>query len=105
MSVRYSAYTKYTYMYLIVKVFVFFFFFSSRRRHTRYWRDWSSDVCSSDLRGPLPLGCASPGERRPVDAGTRRMPRTSPLAPHRPLLKCAVFQLKQIGRASCRERV
>src|SRR5947209_6441391 len=36
------------------------FFFSSRRRHTRYWRDWSSDVCSSDLlvsavdKGPLP---------------------------------------------------
>src|SRR3712207_6585525 len=28
---------------------VYFFFFSSRRRHTRYWRDWSSDVCSSDL--------------------------------------------------------
>src|SRR5258707_7267688 len=25
------------------------FFVSSRRRHTRYWRDWSSDVCSSDL--------------------------------------------------------
>src|SRR5882757_8003947 len=25
------------------------FLFSSRRRHTRYWRDWSSDVCSSDL--------------------------------------------------------
>src|SRR5476651_2916023 len=30
---------------------MFFFFFSSRRRHTRYWRDWSSDVCSSDLDG------------------------------------------------------
>src|SRR5215475_9729878 len=29
---------------------VFFFFFSSRRRHTRFSRDWSSDVCSSDLR-------------------------------------------------------
>src|SRR3712207_7104438 len=28
------------------------FFFSSRRRHTRYWRDWSSDVCSSDLENP-----------------------------------------------------
>src|SRR2546421_8856891 len=28
---------------------VFFFFFSSRRRHTRSDRDWSSDVCSSDL--------------------------------------------------------
>src|SRR5690349_22104269 len=33
-------------MYL---VFLFFFFFSSRRRHTRSLRDWSSDVCSSDL--------------------------------------------------------
>src|SRR3712207_9582795 len=29
------------------------FFFASRRRHTRYWRDWSSDVCSSDLRERL----------------------------------------------------
>src|SRR5690606_11931419 len=29
--------------------FVLFFFFSSRRRHTRFSRDWSSDVCSSDL--------------------------------------------------------
>src|SRR5216684_1411115 len=28
---------------------MFFFFFSSRRRHTRCSRDWSSDVCSSDL--------------------------------------------------------
>src|SRR5207245_7161673 len=28
---------------------LFFFFFSSRRRHTRCYRDWSSDVCSSDL--------------------------------------------------------
>src|SRR5437868_10437622 len=32
-------------------LFFFFFFFSSRRRHTRSKRDWSSDVCSSDLRG------------------------------------------------------
>src|SRR6266536_2081667 len=30
--------------------FVFCFFFSSRRRHTRSTRDWSSDVCSSDLQ-------------------------------------------------------
>src|SRR2546430_12916574 len=28
------------------------FFFSSRRRHTRFDCDWSSDVCSSDLRSP-----------------------------------------------------
>src|SRR5690606_1960442 len=27
-------------------------FFSSRRRHTRFSRDWSSDVCSSDLKAP-----------------------------------------------------
>src|SRR5690625_2462947 len=32
-----------------------FFFFSSRRRHTRWPRDWSSDVCSSDLFDPLPF--------------------------------------------------
>src|SRR5690554_5894072 len=32
-----------------VLCFLFFFFFSSRRRHTRCGRDWSSDVCSSDL--------------------------------------------------------
>src|SRR5690606_39658057 len=30
-------------------VWCIFFFFSSRRRHTRFSRDWSSDVCSSDL--------------------------------------------------------
>src|SRR5690606_40246919 len=30
-------------------LFDFSFFFSSRRRHTRFSRDWSSDVCSSDL--------------------------------------------------------
>src|SRR2546422_11477241 len=35
--------------------FYFFFFFSSRRRHTRCSRDWSSDVCSSDL------GVSEPG--------------------------------------------
>src|SRR5438105_7617834 len=42
-------------------LFCFFFFFSSRRRHTRSTRDWSSDVCSSDLGGGLRL--------RPPDAG------------------------------------
>src|SRR3712207_5044641 len=35
---------------LLDRVAYCFVFFSSRRRHTRYWRDWSSDVCSSDLR-------------------------------------------------------
>src|SRR2546422_9505319 len=32
-----------------------FFFFSSRRRHTRCSRDWSSDVCSSDLESELSI--------------------------------------------------
>src|SRR5216683_5717369 len=33
-------------------IYAVFFFFSSRRRHTRSDRDWSSDVCSSDLTPP-----------------------------------------------------
>src|SRR5690606_40409037 len=38
-----------------------YFFFSSRRRHTRFSRDWSSDVCSSDLREFLARGlCGKP---------------------------------------------
>src|SRR6266496_5375431 len=41
---------------------MFFFFFSSRRRHTRSLRDWSSDVCSSDLR-VLDLGALQIGDR------------------------------------------
>src|SRR5690348_17564286 len=37
------------------------FFFSSRRRHTRWTGDWSSDVCSSDL--PLAILCVSSYEK------------------------------------------
>src|SRR2546422_8454958 len=36
-------------MLVLAALFFVFFFFSSRRRHTRCSRDWSSDVCSSDL--------------------------------------------------------
>src|ERR1035437_981019 len=43
-------------MAAVVAVSSFFFFFSSRRRHTRYWRDWSSDVCSSDLMKWVKIG-------------------------------------------------
>src|SRR6266498_3623250 len=38
-----------------------FFFFSSRRRHTRCGRDWSSDVCSSDLDGQYQKYVVEPG--------------------------------------------
>src|SRR3712207_6669017 len=74
-----------------------FFFFSSRRRHTRYWRDWSSDVCSSDLTCPrrrptssrTPCGSLRPGnidlrpERSVVHAALEENPMTDrpPLPP------------------------
>src|SRR5205809_5929825 len=49
----------------------FFFFFSSRRRHTRCSRDWSSDVCSSDL-GRRPVGLRPPEQvPRPVQPRLR----------------------------------
>src|SRR5256884_3858266 len=44
----------------------FFFFFSSRRRHTRCSRDWSSDVCSSDL-GALYARSARTGADQPSE--------------------------------------
>src|SRR5688572_31299278 len=67
---------------------LFFFFFSSRRRHTRFDCDWSSDVCSSDLRSAsaLRLDCRqregserSVGPRRDGDdysQGHERVPRS-----------------------------
>src|SRR5439155_5741093 len=52
-----------------------FFFFSSRRRHTRWPRDWSSDVCSSDLPCPCGKTYCNPSQGRtrvaPVCATTR----------------------------------
>src|SRR3712207_6788833 len=55
------------------------FFFSSRRRHTRYWRDWSSDVCSSDLLRPdawAPVHCRrqSLGAQRALHGGSHCYP-------------------------------
>src|SRR5207245_5900951 len=90
-------------------VVAWFVFFSSRRRHTRCYRDWSSDVCSSDL-------LIHPG----IDGFTRvTEPELRAASPHveltgLPLLvhaelpgpvDMATCQLAQeIGRASCRER-
>src|SRR2546422_11191069 len=50
----------------------FFFFFSSRRRHTRCSRDWSSDVCSSDLYGE---GIANEVEKTLKAANIKVLPR------------------------------
>src|SRR5439155_19101181 len=49
MLVGCSMYSVDSVLALVVTAVFFFFFFSSRRRHTRWPRDWSSDVCSSDL--------------------------------------------------------
>src|SRR5690606_39818008 len=58
---------------------LFSFFFSSRRRHTRFSRDWSSDVCSSDLGGKPPTpGRGGGGEHR---SGGLRRPRGPPDLP------------------------
>src|SRR5256886_7912370 len=91
-------------------VWEFFFFFSSRRRHTRFDCDWSSDVCSSDLlrRRPPELADVAP-EGDAVGPVVVQPPETAvdlaggvhepaALAERRDLLH-------QIGRASCRERV
>src|SRR5690606_40302019 len=75
------------------------FFFSSRRRHTRFSRDWSSDVCSSDL--------TVSSERRGLtvnDAPEDKLEAT-PAPARRPRLRGWLSrQSRQIGRASCRER-
>src|SRR5690606_40645815 len=49
------------------------FFFSSRRRHTRFSRDWSSDVCSSDL-------CRTVGSSSSAVISPRCWPTTRPSA-------------------------
>src|SRR2546421_5800682 len=50
---------------------VYFFFFSSRRRHTRSDRDWSSDVCSSDLGNPAAARGAEGAGAQPPGVGAR----------------------------------
>src|SRR5439155_11649370 len=60
---------------------VLLFFFSSRRRHTRWPRDWSSDVCSSDL-GTTPRAPASGSARAPA-ASAGRPTGSSPAAARR----------------------
>src|SRR2546430_3775638 len=97
--------------YYSMGVTLFVFFFSSRRRHTRFDCDWSSDVCSSDLGlepfvskklvvvhplGGCPIGGSSTdgvvnsnGQVYNTTAGAQ-----------------TVYDgLYEIGRASCRERV
>src|SRR5699024_11485808 len=55
-------------LYLLVCCILSCFFFSSRRRHTRSKRDWSSDVCSSDL--------VAFQDKRDIDAAYLRLIKT-----------------------------
>src|SRR5690606_40350975 len=71
-----------------------FFFFSSRRRHTRFSRDWSSDVCSSDLKTlpPKAQGFLRNVNRRRVSRPLRRGRKAQSMGnglifPHRVLLR------------------
>src|SRR5437764_15014595 len=83
------------------------FFFSSRRRHTRYIGDWSSDVCSSDLYGLIgchwALGSGSKTRARSEAFDQRNWCNTK-LNRGATSLDSRGWTLK-IGRASCRERV
>src|SRR2546430_11218132 len=88
-----------------------FFFFSSRRRHTRFDCDWSSDVCSSDLvRVIVPdMGSGYGGKHRgdaAVEAARLARGAGRPVKlvwTREEEFTWAYF--RQIGRASCRERV
>src|SRR3712207_7116855 len=78
---------------------VLFFFFSSRRRHTRYWRDWSSDVCSSDLQLARAAVRRDVGERsRP--GGVEGGGRADQVQPDR----AGQVQRLALGRGGVRER-
>ena len=100
------------------------FFFSSRRRHTRCSRDWSSDVCSSDLLLSTTLNSAETTTQNLLDtnfdnggwSGTADGRHGSSViaAEHDVYIESSSISLRtdaslteeqiQIGRASCRER-
>src|SRR5699024_11353044 len=91
-----------------------FFFFSSRRRHTRSKRDWSSDVCSSDLA----LSVITPARlvhlRTPaimeisgsyIDwLANLKGFNSNQMMLELPRIAAVTGATNEIGRASCRER-
>src|SRR5207249_7843141 len=88
----------------VLSVVLFNFFFSSRRRHTRSKRDWSSDVCSSDLFG---RELEQVGEQSVKDPKLILKGRPAVLGEGGRVseeLREALTARREIGRASCRER-
>src|SRR3989442_8960315 len=107
----------------LILILLLVFFFASRRRHTRCGRDWSSDVCSSDLAVSTSLlirqsygrptkitSSLAPADRIACfDLGARGQ-GCDLLDDPQVLALCASFLfglalVLKIGRASCRERV
>src|SRR5690606_40307666 len=91
------------------------FLFASRRRHTRFSRDWSSDVCSSDLTSASTSNeqhaahAARPAAYTPASAGERIPARTEGESPGGSTAGLESGYIRaargagQIGRAACRE--
>src|SRR5690349_23483038 len=77
-------------------VSLYCFFFSSRRRHTRSLRDWSSDVCSSDLTPFLDWQAGRAACIHILRAYVLGAPGD---------WRMVATTANEIGRASCRERV
>src|SRR3712207_8183004 len=93
-------------------------FVTGRRRHTRYWRDWGSDVCSSDLFHGRSLGALALARKAAYREPFEPLPGDVTFVPYGDVaaLDAAVtpetaavvlepLQGEEIGRASCRERV
>src|SRR5690625_7984307 len=90
------------------------YFYSSRRRHTRWPRDWSSDVCSSDLVSLSDFTIYLREDRSKGNQTTLLEPlfTLDHLSYNRRRSNVSfakkywhIFTQAQIGRASCRERV
>src|SRR5690606_40068944 len=87
------------------------FFYSSRRRHTRFSRDWSSDVCSSDLEEDASdvareLEALLQDWRAHLENAESVLIERIRAAEERDVdREEAMLRAFEIGRASCRERV
>src|SRR5207249_7588259 len=98
-----SSFVNLKYYYIdCMYLYFFFFFFSSRRRHTRSKRDWSSDVCSSDLAPHASMGYSivtriapafSPASAAPHSRASRSASRGRLVTDRLPIRdRCGVLQ-------------
>src|SRR5699024_12182364 len=86
---------------------LFRLFLSGRRRHTSSKRDWSSDVCSSDLYFHVTPTCPCSSASWRATRNTRRRPTPRSTCSGRCTTGCCTSPPRtrtQIGSASCRER-